>query len=398
MKALIKILTVLLIINGGAWSGPEKASAQVGVSFQIFYDQLSPYGNWIQNPDYGYVWVPGLGSGFTPYGTGGHWVFTAYGWTWVSDYPWGWAPFHYGGWYFDPVYGWIWVPGTEWAPAWVAWRSAPGYYGWTPLGPGIGINVVLGGGYHIPHERWIFVHDRDITRPDIDHYYGPRTDNERILNSSTVINRTYEDNSTHTKYISGPDRNEVQKVTGKEIQPVQVRANDKPGQSERNGELNIYRPQIQKTGANGQKPAPQKVDNIKDVKPVNERSPGNNPQHANPVKQNERQPPVQEPKPAPPKQNERQVTPKQDEKQAPKQDPNSVPPKGDENRPASTQNENAPVPQEHDATAPNEKSQDQPHDANSTVGQDQQPSQPQVQPEKSKKNKRAAKPKEPKPK
>ncbi|MFX8813069.1 DUF6600 domain-containing protein, partial [Acinetobacter baumannii] len=80
-------------------------------------------------------------AGFTPYRTGGHWVYSNAGWAWASDYNWGWAPFHYGRWAFDPMYGWFWVPGYEWAPAWVSWRSGGGYYGWAPLSPGINISV-----------------------------------------------------------------------------------------------------------------------------------------------------------------------------------------------------------------------------------------------------------------
>ncbi|HZR19586.1 MAG TPA: DUF6600 domain-containing protein, partial [Verrucomicrobiae bacterium] len=53
-----------------------------------------------------------------------------------SDEPWGWACFHYGQWVYDPSYGWVWLPGTEWAPAWVVWRQAPDYIGWAPCGPG----------------------------------------------------------------------------------------------------------------------------------------------------------------------------------------------------------------------------------------------------------------------
>lgn len=45
--------------------------AQVSVSFQVFYDQLSPYGSWINYPDYGYVWIPTqVPQGFRPYATG----------------------------------------------------------------------------------------------------------------------------------------------------------------------------------------------------------------------------------------------------------------------------------------------------------------------------------------
>src|SRR5688572_16631158 len=68
------------------------------ISYQQFYDDLSPYGQWINNPEFGHVWVPRL-SGFRPYYSNGHWAYTNYGWTWVSNYNWGWAPFHYGRWY-----------------------------------------------------------------------------------------------------------------------------------------------------------------------------------------------------------------------------------------------------------------------------------------------------------
>jgi len=63
---------------------------------QVFYDELSRYGRWVDYPDYGYVWVPNVGDDFRPYATNGNWVYSDYGWTWASDYDWGWATFHYG--------------------------------------------------------------------------------------------------------------------------------------------------------------------------------------------------------------------------------------------------------------------------------------------------------------
>jgi hypothetical protein len=82
-----------VLLNLSTMVVPQKASAQVSVSFQMSYDQLSPYGSWVDYPSYGYVWIPSAGPGFSPYGTGGHWVFTTYGWTWVSDYAWGMGAF-----------------------------------------------------------------------------------------------------------------------------------------------------------------------------------------------------------------------------------------------------------------------------------------------------------------
>src|SRR5208283_5216658 len=40
-------------------------------TYQTFYDDLSPYGTWINYSPYGYVWAPNLGYDFTPYSTNG---------------------------------------------------------------------------------------------------------------------------------------------------------------------------------------------------------------------------------------------------------------------------------------------------------------------------------------
>src|SRR5208283_644645 len=110
----------------------------------------------------GYVWIPNVDAGFSPYQSNGHWVMTDYGWTWVSDYPWGWAPFHYGRWAYDNFYGWFWVPDIYWGPAWVCWRHCPGYYGWAPLGPGISISVGFSWCNNIPYNHWVFIDEQHI--------------------------------------------------------------------------------------------------------------------------------------------------------------------------------------------------------------------------------------------
>ena len=52
-------------------------------SFQIFYDELAPYGKWIDYPGEGYVWCPRVEANFQPYSTRGNWVNTEHGWTWA---------------------------------------------------------------------------------------------------------------------------------------------------------------------------------------------------------------------------------------------------------------------------------------------------------------------------
>src|ERR1043166_8150460 len=64
-----------------------------------FEAPLSPYGRWLDTPEYGRVWQPqDHASDWRPYGDDGRWVYTSYGWTWESNQPWGWACFHYGNW------------------------------------------------------------------------------------------------------------------------------------------------------------------------------------------------------------------------------------------------------------------------------------------------------------
>jgi hypothetical protein len=283
----LKIFALLVALSMCAWITPHEASAQQGrVSFGVFYNELSPYGQWVDYPSYGYVWIPSTGSDFAPYSSAGHWILTDYGWTWVSDYPWGWAPFHYGRWDYDDFYGWFWIPDNEWGPSWVNWRRADGYYGWAPMRPGISLSVSFGSGYTVPNDRWIFVRDRDFSRDDINHYYVNRTNNVTIIKNSSVINRTYTDQNRHSTYVSGPDRADVQKITGRTIQPVVIRDNEKPGQNIRNGQLQIYRPQVQKNDENGRRPAPSRVVNLKDVKRPSERKAANPIPNVNPANSN----------------------------------------------------------------------------------------------------------------
>jgi hypothetical protein len=273
MKSKNKVLIVLFAAFIASSTFIQKASAQQPyLSFQTFYDELSPFGEWVNYPNWGYVWIPDAGNDFVPYSTDGHWILSDYGWTWVSDYSWGWAPFHYGRWDFDHYYGWFWIPGNEWGPAWVSWRRAEGYYGWAPMEPGISLSVSFGRGYDSHNDHWIFVRDRDIDRSDINKYYLSRTDEDRIVRRSSVINNTYTDSRRHTTYVAGPTRSDFQKVAGRQVKPVAIQEYNKPGQEISNGNFRIYRPEIVNHNNREVKPAPARVANLKDVKQPSERN------------------------------------------------------------------------------------------------------------------------------
>ncbi len=242
------------------------------VSYQNFYDDLSPYGTWIDYPGYGYVWMPNAGPDFKPYATNGYWAYTDAGWAWASNYSWGWAPFHYGRWFYQGGYGWMWVPGQEWAPAWVSWRSGADYYGWAPLGPNVSISV---GSYNPPSNYWCFVPHQYISSTRINNYYVNESRNVTIINNTTIINnRVAVNNNYRDVYSNGPDPREAERYTGSPIRPAVIRGNNRPGEQVNNGQYTIYRPRVnsvpqQTAGSNRpQRVAPSRVESFRDVRPT----------------------------------------------------------------------------------------------------------------------------------
>jgi hypothetical protein len=138
--------------------------------------------------------------------------------------------------------------------------------------PGITLRASFGRAYDSHNDHWIFVRDRDIDRSDIGHYYIGRTDQSRIIMRSSVISNTYSDNRRHTTYAAGPARADFQKVTGRQVKPVSISENDRPGQNISNGHMTVYRPVVVKSNDRESKPAPSRVTNLKDVKQPSERN------------------------------------------------------------------------------------------------------------------------------
>ena len=276
MKANGKVpilLLALMLVSCSAYrpnSRQQQQNQQGNVSMQIFYDQLDPYGHWVHNRQFGYVWIPHVGRNFYPYATNGQWVMTDYGWTWVSGYEWGWAPFHYGRWDYDNNYGWFWFPGDEWAPAWVTWRSGEGFYGWAPMRPDDYIGMGSRDRYADDIHQWVFVRQRDFGKPNGDRYYLSNRRNDEIFRTTSVIGNTRTDNQRRTVYEAGPDASEVERTTGRRVVRVPVMDSDRPGRRLSNNQLEIYRPSIQ-ARTDGNRPTPPRISDIKDVRPMRER-------------------------------------------------------------------------------------------------------------------------------
>ena len=242
MKKITLFLFLSMVIVFSA-EAHRYRNSQITISIQTFYDQLSPYGDWIYSPDNGYVWRPYFDTteSFRPYSSNGNWVYTDYGWTWASGYDWGWATFHYGRWDFDNYLGWTWIPGYEWAPAWVSWGSYDNYWGWAPMGP----NVYVQSNWYAPDPWWTFVPQNQFCSNNWNHYIYDRPIH---VNRITHITNVYVDGNNHNNHntwYNGPRVNDVERYSRSKVRRMEVAESQRPERtSVHNNRLNVYRPTV----------------------------------------------------------------------------------------------------------------------------------------------------------
>jgi hypothetical protein len=158
-------------------------SGEPVASVDVFYDQLSPYGAWVDEPGLRQrVFIPEQAQ-FVPY-TDGHWQYTSVGFVWISSHPFDWATSHYGRWVYSRPYGrWAWLPDTQWGPSWVEWRESGDDFGWAPLAPQIAIEI----GYAPPPESWHYCAAAHVLDPDPRRYYVPASRVVEIHRSARPI-------------------------------------------------------------------------------------------------------------------------------------------------------------------------------------------------------------------
>ncbi|HVM46596.1 MAG TPA: DUF6600 domain-containing protein [Candidatus Acidoferrum sp.] len=199
-----------------------------------FYNDLSPYGTWVDMPGYGWCWQPAVVStvvGWRPYCHGGHWAWTDGGWFWASDYSWGWAAFHYGRWQLHPTAGWVWFPARQWAPAWVVWRSGGDACGWAPLP--LHADFVVGGGWRFNGVAvsasfdfglsvgcFSFVSVGHLCDANIHTYCLPPARVTAIYHTTTVINNYTVVNNTFVNH--GINVAVVEKAYGRQFERVSI--------------------------------------------------------------------------------------------------------------------------------------------------------------------------------
>jgi len=222
------------------------------VSFQTFYDELAPVGEWIQitkeeieqelkdgdgqsyssnsqeDGELVFIWRPVLDEqDWKPY-TNGKWVYTEHGWLWASDYKWGWAVHHYGRWWNSGRYGWVWLPGYVWAPAWVVWRVSDNHAGWCPLSPSAkwrGTDGITIDNYTVKNKDadWVFVEKTKFVNEIDRTVMIPQGENKKFVSCSQTILDLKPDNG---KIINrGPDVADIETKTGKKIGQKKVKFN-----------------------------------------------------------------------------------------------------------------------------------------------------------------------------
>lgn len=214
------------------------------VSFQSFYDVLSPMGEWIQvtkedvNEDldegsgqgyssaandepFLFIWKPSnVNADWKPY-MNGKWIYTNHGWLWQSKDAWGNSTYNYGRWYNSRKYGWVWMPGYAWAPAWVRWKVSNDHVGWAPLTPkakwesdkGINNNNYS---YKNKDNDWIFVQKEGfVDELTTANTVNPMMNTDLVKKSESITDIKLE-NEVVTN--NGPDAADIEKRTGKKLQ------------------------------------------------------------------------------------------------------------------------------------------------------------------------------------
>jgi len=213
MKLKNGVIAVLVIVLSMSVVVPQ-AKADVDVSFDLFYSNLTPHGSWLVSAEYGRVWQPRVyARGWNPY-YDGHWEYADVGWTWVSDYAWGGIPYHYGTWVLDPMMGWVWIPGYTWAPAWVVFRTGPDYIGWAPVAPSFALGMSFGSSAPVS-ASFLFVPTRDFCAPKVRSYVVPERDVPRVVARTTVVNNLVVQNNIVVN--RGPDVRVVEAAAHKKI-------------------------------------------------------------------------------------------------------------------------------------------------------------------------------------
>ncbi len=267
----------------------------LNVDYKTFYDDLNPYGKWIQvnlsdtskknsvsnhkekdlsnvirkalgiedakadvDVSWGllYIWQPSPSiavnvvagdpapAAYIPY-TNGQWIYSDYGWYFRAGTPYEEIVHHYGRWVYSSSYGWVWIPGSVWAPAWVEWEADDNYIGWAPCVPSVYFET------HFFHEP--FYRDYNLVVVERSHFLDPqvyRTSHifwDRDRKNDFRDMKRLDGLKFHDRmaFNQGPDVNRISKDMGEKIRHVNInKVSDKNEVRYNNNNYSVYTPNI----------------------------------------------------------------------------------------------------------------------------------------------------------
>lgn len=165
--------------------------------------------------------VEGTEPVYVPY-SNGKWVNTNSGWYFKANSPAEETTSHYGRWVNNPEAGWLWVPGRVWAPAWVDWKQNDQYISWAPIPPSVYLVKDEMNTPVIDNSNYMIVEKRYFVEPDVYKYNNTYYENgERIIvnDFSSLVGLVLVDGRLINK---GPDFGVIRSIYGKEIPLVNI--------------------------------------------------------------------------------------------------------------------------------------------------------------------------------
>jgi hypothetical protein len=207
---------------------------------------------------------------YVPYNNG-QWVYTDAGWYFKANTPQEDLTSHYGRWTQDPNLGWVWLPGKVWSPAWVEMRENDDYVAWAPVPPGTYIEKDVIIQQNINENRYTIVEKKQFIEPSVYKYRYQYVENKNkimikemkktdgiMVKNKTVINK-------------GPEVGSIEKSTGKKIEQVKIK---KVGKKEEvnstTDAISIYTPEFKQVKEVKKEPVtkPEKIVSYKDAKKI----------------------------------------------------------------------------------------------------------------------------------
>jgi hypothetical protein len=266
----------------------------LNVDYKTFYDDLKPYGTWIQvnlsdsggvlssKPDekelseilrtmlgikeakadvdvsWGafYIWKPSpslavsIAAGdpgpgmYVPY-TNGQWVYSDYGWYFRAATPYEEIVHHYGRWVFVPSEGWMWIPGSVWAPAWVEWEEDDDFIGWAPCEPTVYFEANYFPEPFYRDYNFVVVERNHFLDPNIynsSHIYWEKEHRNEYRDMQRINGLVYRDKGLFNR---GPDVNRFSKDFPDKTKPVNINmVSNKNEVQYKNNKYNVYTPKV----------------------------------------------------------------------------------------------------------------------------------------------------------